>query len=112
MYAKSFLACNPAGRLTGARTALCSPSDVYTCHHCGSPLVLHAETDRPWFAHTTAALTERGRQECPYTHPAVDEVRIIQRLKCYVPDARPVARHVGQCQGESGCHAEGEAICS
>ncbi|HFY0729809.1 TPA: putative zinc ribbon protein [Citrobacter amalonaticus] len=112
MYAKSFLARNPAGRLTGARTALCSPSDVYTCQHCGSPLELHADAERPWFAHTDAALTGRGRQECPYTHPAVDEVRIIQRLRCYVPDARPMVHHTGQCPGESGCHGEGEVICA
>lgn len=112
MYAKSFLARNRAGRLTGARTALRSPSDVYTCHHCSSPLVLHAEAECPWFAHTTAVLTERGRQECPYTHPAVDEVRIIQSLRCYVPDARPVVHHAGQCLTEPGCHAEGEVICA
>lgn len=105
MYAKSFLAFNPAGRLIGARTALHTPSDVYTCHHCSSPLVLHADAERPWFAHTTAALTGRGRQECPYTHPAVDEVRIIQRLRHYVPNAKPVVHHAGQYPGESGCHA-------
>lgn len=109
MYAKSFLALNSTGRLTGARTALRSPSDVYTCHHCDSTLVLHDDAERPWFAHTTAALTERGKQECPYTHPAVDEVRIIQSLRCYVPDARPVAHHAGQYPEESGCHAEGGA---
>ena len=90
MYAKSFLARNPAGRLTGARAALRSPSDLYTCHHCSSPLVLHAETERPWFAHTDVALTGRGRQECPYTHPAAAEVGLIHKLRRYVPNAKPV----------------------
>ena len=112
MYAKSFLACNPAGRLTGARTALCSPSDVYTCHHCGSPLVLHAEAERPWFAHTDAALTGRGRQECPYTHPAPAEAGLIHELRRYVPDAKPVVHHAKQYLTGPGCHAEGEVICA
>lgn len=112
MYAKSFLALTPAGRLIGARTALRSPSDVYTCHHCGNPLELHAEAERPWFAHTDAALTVQGRQYCPYVYPVASEVGFIQRLRCYVPDARPVARHAGQCPDESGCHAEGEIICA
>lgn len=108
MYAKSFLARNPAGRLTGARTALHSPSDAYTCHHCGSPLVLHAGAGRPWFAH----MTGRGRQECPYTHPAAAEVRFIHELRRYVPNAKPVVHHAGQYPGESGYHAEGEVICA
>lgn len=112
MYAKSFLALNPAGRLTGARTALRSLSDVYTCHHCDSPLELHAEAERPWFAHTDTALTGRGRQECPYTHPAAAEVRFIQQLRHYVPNAKPVVHHAGQCLREPGCHAEGEVICA
>ncbi|MCR3700706.1 zinc-ribbon domain-containing protein [Citrobacter portucalensis] len=112
MYAKSFLALNSTGRLTGARTALCSPSDAYTCHHCDSPLVLHADAERPWFAHTTAALTERGRQECPYTHPAAAEVRFIHELRRYVPNAKPVVHHAGQCLRELGCHVEGEVICA
>ncbi|HBD7023430.1 putative zinc ribbon protein [Citrobacter sp. CK180] len=112
MYAKSFLALNPAGRLTGARTALRSSSDVYTCHHCSSPLVLHAEADCPWFAHTDAALTERGRQECPCTHPAATEVRFIHELRRYVPNAKPVVYHTVQCLRELGCHVEGEVICA
>ncbi|HBL0732674.1 TPA: hypothetical protein LON50_002233 [Kluyvera ascorbata] len=112
MYAKSFLARNRAGRLTGARTALRFPSDVYTCYHCGSPLVLDAVAERPWFAHTNAALTVQGRQFCPYVHPEATEIVFIQRLQCYVPDARLVAHHAGQCVSRYGCHAEGEAICS
>ena len=112
MYAKSFLARNPVGRLTGARTALHTPSDVYICQHCGSPLVLHAGAGRPWFAHPDVALTGVGRQECPYTHPAAAEVKFIQQLRHYVPDAKPVVHHAGQCLRELGCHAEGEVICA
>lgn len=94
MYAKSFMACNSAGRLIGARTTLRSPGERYTCHHCGSTLVLHADAERPWFAHTDAALAERGTQGCPYVHPAADEVQLIRQLRRYVPDAEPVAGHV------------------
>ena len=36
MYAKSFLALDGNGRLTGARTAQTAPYDRYTCHLCGS----------------------------------------------------------------------------
>ena len=112
MYAKSFLARNSAGRLTGARTALHPPSDVYICQHCGSPLVLHAEAERPWFAHTDTALTVQGQQFCPYVHLAAAEVRFIQQLRHYVPNAKPVVHHAGQYLGESGCHAEGEVLCA
>lgn len=93
MYAKSFMACNGTGRLTGARTALRSPDERYTCHHCGSALVLHTDAERPWFAHTEGALTERGRQDCPYTHPAAAEVRFIHELRRYVPNAKPMIGH-------------------
>ncbi len=34
MYAKSFLALDGNGRLTGARTAQTAPYDRYTCHLC------------------------------------------------------------------------------
>ncbi|CAH6636233.1 MULTISPECIES: DUF7828 domain-containing protein [Pseudocitrobacter] len=89
MYAKCFLACNSAGRLTGARTALRSPGERYTCHHCGSDLVLHTDAERPWFTHTDAALTV-GRQGCPYIQPDIDEVLLILQLRRYVPNAMPV----------------------
>ncbi|HAT1571408.1 TPA: hypothetical protein I8Y10_002781 [Kluyvera cryocrescens] len=112
MYAKSFLACNPAGRHTGTRNALRSPSDVYTCHHCDSSLVLHAEAECPWFAHTDVALAGRGRQECPYTHSAAAELRFIQQLRHYVPNTKPVVHHAGQYLREPGFHAEGEVICA
>lgn len=94
MYAKCFLACNSAGRLAGARTALRSPDEQYTCHHCGSVLVLHAGSERPWFAHTDTALTERGRQDCPAIHPDDDDVLLMRQLQRYVPNARPVVGHV------------------
>lgn len=35
-----------------ARTALRFPDERYTCHHCGSVLVLNSESECPWFAHT------------------------------------------------------------
>jgi hypothetical protein len=38
MYAKSFIALDGNGRLTGARTAQRYPYDRYTCHLCGSAL--------------------------------------------------------------------------
>nr|WP_157916172.1 hypothetical protein [Escherichia coli] len=34
MYAKSFLALDGNGRLTGARTAQAAPYAHYTCHLC------------------------------------------------------------------------------
>lgn len=107
MYAKLFIARNRAGRLTGARTALRSPSDVYTCCYCGSTLVLHAESERPWFAHADTAHAERGRQDCPYIHPDVNEVLLIRQLQRYVQNARPV---VSLCRHKY--HADREAICS
>ncbi|GCL78507.1 TPA: putative zinc ribbon protein [Escherichia coli] len=107
MYAKSFMARNSASRLTGARTALRSPYERYTCHHCGSVLVLHAESEHPWFAHTDAANAERGRQDCPYIHPDVDEVLLIRQLQRYVPNAMPV---VSLCRHEY--YTDREAVCS
>ena len=38
MYAKSFIALDSNGRLTGARTAQAAPYAHYTCHLCGSAL--------------------------------------------------------------------------
>lgn len=112
MYTKSFLACNSAGRLTGARTALRSPGERYTCHHCGSALVLHAESERPWFAHTDAALTERDTQGCPYVHPAADEVQLIRQLQRCVLNAMPVAGHVVYRSPIYDYRKAEEAICS
>lgn len=77
MYTKSFLALNNAGRLAGARTALRSLDEQYIYHHCGSVLVLHAEAELPWVAHTDTALTERDKRSCPCIHPDIDEVLLI-----------------------------------
>ncbi|ENR6008779.1 TPA: putative zinc ribbon protein [Citrobacter freundii] len=111
MYAKSFLALNPAGRLTGARTALRSLSDVYTCHHCDSPLELHAEAERLWFAHTDTALTVQGQQFCPYVHLAAAEVGFVRELQRYVPNAKPVIRHEDQCASEYHAYGDEEVTC-
>lgn len=43
MYAKSFMALDGNGRLTGARTAQQYPYDRYSCHLCGSALRYHPE---------------------------------------------------------------------
>ncbi|MDU3905272.1 MAG: putative zinc ribbon protein [Citrobacter portucalensis] len=112
MYTKSFLALNNAGRLAGARTALRSPDEQYTYHYCGSVLVLHAESERPWFAHTHAVLTERGRQDCPYIHPDVDEVLMIRQLQRYVPNAMPVMEHAVHHSPGRAYHKDEEAVCS
>ena len=67
MYAKSFMALDGNGRLTGARTAQTAPYDHYSCHLCGSALQYHPEydTECPWFEHRHDTLTENGRQHCP-----------------------------------------------
>lgn len=53
MFAKSFIALDGNGRLTGARTAQTAPYDRYTCHLCGRVLQYQPEykTKRPWFEH-------------------------------------------------------------
>ncbi|EAA7899964.1 TPA: putative zinc ribbon protein [Salmonella enterica] len=92
MFAKSFIALDGNGRLTGARTAQTAPYDRYTCHLCGSALQYHPDydTERPWFEHRHDALTENGRQHCPYVNPELKETRHTRQLKYYVPDARPL----------------------
>ncbi len=62
MYAKSFIALDGNGRLTGARTAQAAPYAHYTCHLCGSALRYHPQYD------------------------------LIKRLQQFVPDALPVVR--------------------
>nr|WP_250145604.1 zinc-ribbon domain-containing protein [Escherichia coli] len=64
MYAKSFIALDGNGRLTGARTAQAAPYAHYTCHLCGSALRYHPQydTELPWFEHTDDRLTEHGWQ--------------------------------------------------
>ncbi|HCD2927477.1 TPA: hypothetical protein NBM08_004662, partial [Escherichia coli] len=102
MYAKSFIALDGNGRLTGARTAQAAPYANYTCHLCGSALRYHPqyETELPWFEHTDDRLTEHG-QQCPYVRPERREIQLIKRLQQFVPDALPVVRkaswHCRQC---------------
>ncbi|EPJ9763607.1 putative zinc ribbon protein [Citrobacter freundii] len=113
MYAKSFKALDGNGRLTGARTAKTAPYDRYTCHLCGSALQYHPEyqAERPWFEHQPDALTENGRQHCPYVKPDRKETRLIRQLQSYVPDALPVVRKADwHC---SGCNNDyyGERYC-
>ncbi|MBS6333388.1 MAG: hypothetical protein KH418_05330 [Veillonella sp.] len=76
MYAKSFLALDSNGRLTGARTAQAAPYAHYTCHLCGSALRYHPQydTELPWFEHTDDRLTEHG-QQCPYVRPERREIQ-------------------------------------
>ncbi|NPJ99288.1 hypothetical protein HC519_25840, partial [Escherichia coli] len=102
MYAKSFIALDGNGRLTGARTAQAEPYAHYTCHLCGSALRYHPQydTELPWFEHTDDRLTEHG-QQCPYVRPERREIQLIKRLQQFVPDALPVVRkaswHCRQC---------------
>ncbi|EHL1721024.1 hypothetical protein ACEZVD_004703, partial [Escherichia coli] len=78
MYAKSFIALDSNGRLTGARTAQAAPYAHYTCHLCGSALRYHPQydTELPWFEHTDDRLTEHG-QQCPYVRPERREIQLI-----------------------------------
>lgn len=113
MFAKSFMALDSNGRLTGARTAQHYPYDRYTCHLCGSALQYHSEydTERPWFEHQPDMLTDTGRQHCPYVRPEPKETRHIRQLKCYVPDARPlVYLNDWHCRG-CGSDYHGERYC-
>ncbi|WP_336222808.1 putative zinc ribbon protein [Enterobacter kobei] len=113
MYAKSFIALDGNGRLTGARTAQRYPYDRYTCHLCGSALRYHPEyhTERPNFEHQTDMLTDNGRLHCPYVRPEPEEVRHNRQLKCYVPHARPlVSQYDWHCSG-CGSHYHGERYC-
>lgn len=89
MYAKSFIALDGNGRLTGARIAQTAPYDRYTCHHCGSALQYQPgyDTERPWFAHRHGDLTENGRQHCPYVNPYSGERQLARRLQHFLPNA-------------------------
>ena len=110
MYAKSFIALDGNGRLTGARTAQRYPYDRYTCHLCGSALQYHPEydTERPYFEHRSDMLTDNGRQHCPYVNLEAKGTRHIRQLQWYVPDARPlVYRADWHCSGcDSNYHGE------
>jgi hypothetical protein len=113
MYAKSFMALDGNGRLTGARMAQQYPYDRYTCHLCVSTLRYHPEYDtkQPWFEHRSDMLTGNGRQHCLYVRPEPKEARHTRLLQYYVPDARPlVYRNFWYC---SGCDSNyyGERYC-
>ncbi|AHE72620.1 hypothetical protein M942_05145 [Enterobacter ludwigii] len=113
MYAKSFIALDGNGHLTGARTAQTAPYDRYCCHLCGSALQYHPEyqTERPWFEHRHDALMDNGRQHCPYVKPEAKETRHIRQLQWHVPDVLPlVYRADWHC---SGCDSDyhGERYC-
>lgn len=112
MYAKSFIALDGNGRLTGARTAQQYPYDRYTCHLCGSTLQYHPEYDmeRPWFEHTTSRLTGEG-QHCPYVNPDACEVWQLKRLQRWVPQALPVVRKAGWRCANCGSDYYGERYC-
>lgn len=113
MYAKSFIARASRGRLTSAMTAKTYPYDHYVCHLCKSALVFHPEwgTHRPWFEHTDDAVTDNGRQHCPYVVTAADEQHLIQRLRHLVTDAHPmVCRADWHCSGCGGDY-HGERYC-
>ena len=113
MYAKSFIALDGNGHLTGAITAQLYPYDRYTCHLCGSALVFHPEwgTNRPWFEHTREDLTANGREHCPYIHPEPKEAKRIRMLRRYVPDALPVVRKTDWHCSECDSHYHGERYC-
>lgn len=113
MFAKSFIALNGNGRLTGARTAQTVPYDRYTCHLCNSALQYHPEYDSelPWFEHTDAGLTGNGQRHCPYVNPDAGEQQLVARLQQLLPDAAPrVSKADWQC---SQCAADyyGERYC-
>ncbi|EBR8158553.1 hypothetical protein DOA20_25860 [Salmonella enterica subsp. enterica serovar Newport] len=113
MYAKSFMALDGKGRLTGARTAQTAPYDRYTCHLCSSALQYHPEyqTERPWFEHRPDTLTENGRQHCPYVNPDASEVRRVKRLQRLVPDARPLVYRSDWHCSRCGSDYHGERYC-
>jgi hypothetical protein len=92
MFAKSFIALDGNGRLTGAKTAQTAPYDRYCCHLCGSALSYHPEfnSERPWFEHTKHGLTDNGFHHCPYVKTAPLEVKRLTRLRQFVAEAAPV----------------------
>ncbi|EAP9800563.1 putative zinc ribbon protein [Escherichia coli] len=113
MFAKSFIALDGNGRLTGARTAQTAPYDRYVCHLCGSALQYHPEygTERPWFEHQYETLTENGRQHCPYVNPEEKELKRIRRLRYLVADAQPVTLRTDWHCSNCGNDYHGERYC-
>lgn len=113
MYAKSFIALDGNGRLTGARTAQAAPYDRYTCHLCGSALQFHPQyqTERPWFEHQAVTLTYNGRQHCPYVKSEAGERGLVGRLQRVIPSATLVVRRADwHCNG-CGNSYHGERYC-
>ena len=113
MYAKSFMALDGNGRLTGARTAQAAPYDHYCCHLCGSALRYHPEyqTGRPWFEHRHDMLAENGEQHCPYVKPGAKETLRVRQLQWYVPEARPVVLHADWHCSRCDSDYHGERYC-
>ncbi|EFC1677788.1 TPA: hypothetical protein I8Y00_002220 [Citrobacter farmeri] len=100
MFAKSFIALDGNGRLTGARTAQTALYDRYTCHFCNSALQYHPEyeTERPWFEHIEAGLTDNGQQHCPYVKLDAGESQLTRRLQRFLPNVIPrVSKADWQC---------------
>ncbi|MEX8626417.1 putative zinc ribbon protein [Salmonella enterica] len=44
----------------------------HTCHHCGSPLVLHTEAERPWFEHDQRSANDYSLMHCQYAITVTD----------------------------------------
>ncbi|MEQ6969799.1 putative zinc ribbon protein [Pectobacterium polaris] len=103
MFAKSFLALDGNGHLTGARTAQTPPYDRYTCHLCKSKLQYHPEyiTERPWFEHIETGSTDNSQHNCPYVKPDTGEMQLARRLDDYSvssPNSTPkVSKADWQC---------------
>lgn len=114
IYAKSFIALDSDQHLIDASTAQLAPYDRYTCHLCGSPLVFHPEwvNNRPWFEHIREELTENGLQHCPYVHPEPQEIRLIRKLRRYIPDVVAVVRKTDWHCSDCGNDYHGERYCS
>jgi hypothetical protein len=113
MFAKSFIALDGNGRLTGACTAQTAPYDRYSCHLCGSALEYHPEydTERPWFEHSETGLTGNGQYHCPYVNPDADELRFAQRLQRFLSDALPRVNKADWHCSECGTDYYGERYC-
>lgn len=112
MYPKSFLALNNAGRLTGARTALRSPDEQYTCQHCGSILVLHVDAERRGLRIPMLhSLSEARKVALTFTLRLM-KIQLIRKLRRYVPNAKPVVSHADQCTSEYDAYGDEEVICS
>lgn len=88
MFAKAFFTLCGNGRLTDARTAQTAPYGRYNGHVCESKIQYHPEdiTERPWFEHIDASLTDNSQRYCLYVIPNADEQRLVARLQRSLPD--------------------------